>query len=146
MKKKVKKNRKKSNRGKLIKGILENVPAESFDILYSEIEELLRGNSGIYVLYNSDEIYYIGLAKDLKGRLLTHFDRSRHKGKWNKFSVYIIKNIDYLKDLETLLLRIVKPNGNRISGNVPKEARLTEKLKKTISKLRKSIKSIEKVI
>lgn len=139
-----KSNKRISTRGKLLKGVLENIPAESFDILYSELNDVLAGNSGIYVLYKNDKIYYIGLAKDLRGRIIGHFDRSRHKGKWDKFSVYIIKKVDYLKDLETLLLKITNPTGNKISGNVPKEARLTEKFQKVVSKLRRSIKNIEK--
>jgi len=42
--------------------------------------------------------------------------RDRHGGAWDRFSVYLTSNSGHIKPLESLLLRIAKPTGNRVSG------------------------------
>lgn len=124
------KKKRKSLRGMLIKGALERVPSSAFEIFRPEIETIARDASGIYALYKNNKPYYIGLAKNLNGRILSHLERDRHVGKWDKFSIYIIKRVKYLKDLETLLLRVSKPKGNKLKGGIPKNYRLNRKLQK----------------
>src|SRR5580693_2459412 len=54
-------------RGALIKGMTKSLPSEILgDPVFEEkLTELLRGHSGIYVLYKDDSVYYVGLARSL---------------------------------------------------------------------------------
>ncbi len=41
------------------------------------ITEFARGRSGVYALYKGNDLYYVGLAKNLRSRLHGHL-RDRH--------------------------------------------------------------------
>jgi hypothetical protein len=45
--------------------------------------------------------------------------RDRHQRKWDRFSVYLTHNSDAIKSLESLLLRVIYPKGNRVQGKIP---------------------------
>ena len=79
------------------------------------ITEFARGKSGVYALYNNKDLYYVGLAKNLKSRLHGHL-RDRHSEAWDRFSVYLTRGDEHLKELESLVLRIASPKGNRVMG------------------------------
>lgn len=79
------------------------------------IRQMIRRRAGIYALYRRDKLYYIGLAQNLMGRLKTHL-RDRHRGSWDRFSVYLTIHDEHMRELEALLLRIVAPSGNRTKG------------------------------
>jgi hypothetical protein len=79
------------------------------------IKEMIKRRSGIYALYKGQRLYYVGLASNLMGRLKTHL-RDRHNGEWDRFSVYLTLHDDHMRELESLLLRIVGPDGNRQIG------------------------------
>jgi len=123
----------KSVKGSLVKGVLENIPRESFERIADAIEKTMKGESGIYALYKNDRLYYVGLARDLKGRVKKH-TRDKHAGKWNKFSIYTIKKAKYLGDVETIILRIGKPKGNDQLGRIPKLRALQKILVKEAKK------------
>jgi hypothetical protein len=73
-----------------------------------------RGRTGIYVLRKNQDIFYVGLASSLRGRLDDHL-KDHLKGKWDEFDLYILRKgkTKYLKELETLLIRVARPAGNR---------------------------------
>jgi len=100
---------------KLVIGQLEKVSGELFEAYPAAIRALIKGKSGVYALYNRDSLYYVGLASNLMGRLKAHL-RDRHNGKWNRFSVYLTVHDGHMKELESLILRISTPKGNRQSG------------------------------
>ncbi len=106
------------HRGALLKGVLERVPAESFELVARAIKNILHRKSGIYALYKDDRVYYVGLAKRLHGRIRWH-KKDKHSGKWNNFSVFIIEKVRYLKDIETLILHISQHKGNKTKGRIP---------------------------
>ncbi|MEM7814405.1 MAG: GIY-YIG nuclease family protein [Candidatus Aenigmatarchaeota archaeon] len=56
-------------------------------IFEEKLKELMKGYSGIYALYKGDELYYVGLTKNLHGRIRWHL-RDRHAGKWDKFVIF----------------------------------------------------------
>ena len=86
---------------------------------------------GIYVLYKGEEVYYIGLSKSsLRSRIRGHATRDRHKGKWDNFSFFQIGRTKYIKDTESLLLKIYKPRGNKVHGRFKKKYNLALKKKK----------------
>ncbi|MEM5854309.1 MAG: GIY-YIG nuclease family protein [Candidatus Aenigmatarchaeota archaeon] len=113
-------------------------------IFEEKLKELMKGYSGIYALYKRDELYYVGLTKNLHGRIKWHL-RDRHVGKWDKFVIFRIKKIRYLKDIETLIVNIAEPKGNRVRGKVPKDYNLNYILKDLLRKKEKEICELKKI-
>jgi len=112
------KGRKKRRRARgLVVGHLERVSGDVFDKRSGAITELAGNRPGIYALYKNNTLYYVGLARKLrlKGRVKSHL-RDRHAGKWNSFSMYFVRSERYLKDLESLAIRIAYPKGNKARG------------------------------
>lgn len=103
----------------ILEGYLEQVRGDIMDDYRDAIRAIIRGRSGIYALYRRDKLYYVGLATNLMGRVNGHL-RDRHKGLWDKFSVYLTARSDqpHVRELEALLLRILVPKGNRVSGRL----------------------------
>lgn len=109
--------RKKSK--ELVTEYLEKVSGSILEDHYSDvIAKMIRDKSGIYALYKSDKLYYVGLAVNLRRRVIQHL-KDRHKGYWDKFSVYLVRDDDHIKALESLMLRISSPPGNRVKGKLP---------------------------
>lgn len=79
------------------------------------IRDMLRGRSGVYALYRKGKLYYVGLASSMMARLKTHV-KDRHHGRWDRFSVYLTIGDRHMKELESMLLRIVHPRGNKQTG------------------------------
>jgi hypothetical protein len=74
--------------------------------------------NGLYALYKKNgELYYVGRASDLLARLGTH--RSDLHGKnWDKLAIYIIESTLTLHEVESLLIAVSKPPGNRNRGRL----------------------------
>lgn len=102
---------------------LENVSRDALEEYQDVLREQLRGRHGIYALYREGSLHYVGLAKNLRVRLKQHL-RDRHKDDWDRFSVYLTIDNRAIKELETLLLRIVDPDGNRAGGRFVKSQNL----------------------
>ena len=116
-------------RGSLIKGVLENIPSESFEFLEEAINDTMKGEPGIYALYDKKKLYYVGLSINLKERVVKHTN-DRHANKWNNFSIYIFRKKKFIKDVETILLRVIDPPGNTVKGKIKKLTKLQKVLKK----------------
>jgi hypothetical protein len=128
---------------------LENVDREALEEYQDVLREQLRGRHGIYALYRDGSLHYVGLARNLRTRLKQHL-RDRLKDDWDRFSVYLTIDNRAIKELETLLLRIVDPDGNRAVGRFIKSQNLApllirearaqyrEKIKKLAPRRRKS--------
>ena len=101
----------------IIEGHLEKIGSNVFDSYSSVIKELIKGNQGIYALYKKDHLYYVGLASNLKNRINAH-NKDKHQGKWTHFSLYIIRNEEHIKEIESLVLRIAYPKGNSVKGKL----------------------------
>jgi hypothetical protein len=85
---------------------------------------------GIYVLYKKGRVYYIGLStSSMRSRLRSHATRDRHAGKWDTFSLYQVRRGKYIKDIESLLLRVFHPKGNRVSGRFHRKYNVTRRRK-----------------
>lgn len=82
------------------------------------VNEMIKGKAGLYALYNGNDLYYVGLAVNLKRRLKQHL-KDRHTGRWSHFSVYLVTQDGHTKPLESLVLRIASLPGNRVTGNIP---------------------------
>ena len=109
--------RRKIIKGSLIKGMSNNLPSDILTdpIFKKKLRELLRGYAGIYALYGGERLYYVGLARNLHGRVKRHF-KDRHRGKWDHFKIFRIQNVRYLRDIETLMHHIADTEGNMSEG------------------------------
>lgn len=134
---------KKTVKGALLKGVLENVPASAFRVIAESISETMKGKAGIYALYDKDELYYVGLARSLRGRVKKH-TRDKHSGKWDKFSIYVVEKTRYLKDIETITIRITNPKGNSTKGKIPQHHTLRRILQKEIREQTKALHNLKK--
>lgn len=124
----------KSTENVLVSEYLERVGG---DVLASEhfraiVRGMIKGHAGVYALYKNESLYYVGLASNLMGRVNHHL-KDRHAGKWNRFSVYLTSKGEHIKPIESLLLRIINPKGNRVQGRLPGAQDLKKELNRKVS-------------
>lgn len=110
---------------------LENVSSDILEKHPEIIRDYIKGQNGIYALYDEDKLYYVGLATDLRNRLKQHLG-DRHSGLWNRFSLYLTKGDEHLRELESLVLRIASPKGNVLKTRFAGSSNLALDLEKRI--------------
>lgn len=110
---------------------LEGISGTALERYQAIIRDYVRGRHGIYALYRREKLYYVGLASNLRGRLNTHL-KDRHAGRWDRFSVYLTIGDAHLRELESLVLCIVRPQGNRQVGRFAKSENLRTRLARDI--------------
>ena len=98
---------------------LENISRDALEKHQKIIKQYVRRRNGVYALYRKEKLYYVGLAKNLRSRLKSHL-HDRHGSSWDRFSVYLTIGEQHLRELESLILRIVQPKGNKQKGKFPK--------------------------
>lgn len=115
----------------LVDGYLERISVSAFEKYRLEITRLVRSAHGVYALYHGDRLYYVGLARDLRVRVGQHL-RDHHAGRWDRFSLYLVRKVDHIKEIEALLLRIAEPRGNKVRGRLRRAANLEEQLRRMV--------------
>jgi hypothetical protein len=95
----------------LVSQYLENISRQALEKYQDIIRGYARRRPGVYALFRRGRLYYVGLASNLRSRLQMHL-RDRHSGSWDRFSIYLTIGDSHLKELESMILRIVKPQGN----------------------------------
>jgi hypothetical protein len=113
----VRRKTKRRSRRRLLVGFLEDVSGNVLADDPKIIKGMLRRRTGVYALYRRETLYYVGLASNLIWRLRTHL-KDRHKGLWDRFNIYLTRSDEHMRELESLVLRIVRPKGNRVSGKL----------------------------
>ena len=93
----------------------ENISRTAFGKYQALLRAYVRNRHGVYALYKNGRLYYVGLASNLRGRLQTHL-RGPHGDSWDRFSVYLTIGDSHIRELESLILRIVSPRGNKQTG------------------------------
>ncbi len=124
----------KKTKGKIFSEKLESViSALMFKPEYKDIiAKEMKNKHGIYALYNKEKLYYVGLAsKDVLDRLKRHY-KGKHKGKWDRFSIYFTKKKQYVYGLEDAFISVAKPPGN--DNNPLKIPSMEERITKAIKK------------
>lgn len=134
-----------STKGALIKGMSRRLSSEILesDIFADHLRKMMRRYAGIYALYRRRRLYYVGLTKNLLGRIRWHL-KDRHRGKWDSFTIFRIQRVRYLKDIETLLSHVVDTPGNRQKGKVPKDADFNRVLHQVLKEHKRAIRGLEK--
>lgn len=107
------------NKGQLVCQHLENISRTALEKYQTLLKEFVKGRHGVYALYRKGHLYYVGLASNLRNRLKTHL-KDRHAQTWDSFSVYLTINDAHLRELETLILKISFPKGNKQTGKFAK--------------------------
>jgi hypothetical protein len=96
---------------------LEQLSGRVLEDYPESVNNLIRRQSGVYALYRRNKLYYVGLASNLMRRLKQHL-KDRHRGSWDRFSVYLTARSEHMRELESLVLRIVGPTGNAVKGRL----------------------------
>ena len=123
-------------------GVLEKVE-KSFilDDKYAGIrKKVLAKRSGVYALYDKKgNLYYVGKASDLKGRLNQHSKHNKHSGKWERVSIYFTKNENTAVEVEAIALSLLwgwgKPKGNTQKPKVKKDKEMKAWIIKEMGKI-----------
>lgn len=125
-----------SKRAPLVCQHLEHLNRAVLERYQRIIRNYVRNREGVYALYRRGKLYYVGLASDLQWRLKHHL-RDRHSASWDSFSVYLTIGDKHLKELESLLLRVIqpKPEGNHQSGRFANSENLRRRFRKDIKEL-----------
>lgn len=129
----------KIKRGSLIHFALDGIKRESFEVIRAELATVLKHRAGVYALYQNDKLVRVGLGTSIFSRLESHAKSKRYV--WNTASLFIIgdKNLRFLRDLETAIVRIAKPRYNDQKGRVRDEHYLERLLKKSVTLKRKKL-------
>lgn len=120
----------------LVVNRLENVSKDVFKQYYPLITELVGDSPGIYALYDSGELYYVGKSIELRKRVRHHL-RDRHLASWTHFSLYLTRREEYIHEIESLLVRIANPKGNRVVPHGKSSGALLKSLKSKIQQRQK---------
>ncbi len=120
----------------IITRYLESISAKVFkdDYYKNAVTKMIKGCQGVYALYKNDSLYYVGLAIEFKRRIKQHL-KDKHAGKWNKFSLFIIRKEEHIKELESLIVHVAKPKGNGHSGKFKDAENMLPELNRTVDEL-----------
>lgn len=110
---------------------LENISREALEQYQEIVRNYVRRRQGVYALYRRKKLYYVGLASNLRGRLANHL-KDRHGRSWDRFSVYLTIGDKHLRELESLVLHIVRPVGNKQKGKFAKSANIRGRFAKDV--------------
>lgn len=126
----------------LVSQYLEKISRAALEKHQGIIREYVAKRHGVYALYRGNRLYYVGLASNLRNRLRHHL-RDRHGQSWDRFSVYLTIGDSHIKELESLVLRIVSPPGNKTGGTFGKAENLRNQLSQALrQQLRKEVREL----
>jgi hypothetical protein len=115
---------------------LENISGDVLSRYRNVIRDYVKGQHGVYALYQKNRLQYVGLASNLRSRLGHHL-KDRHAGTWDSFSVYLTLTDEHLRELESLVLRIAAPKGNKLAGQFFNSEDLRPRFRRQISEFHK---------
>lgn len=126
----------KRKREALVHQHLERVSRSLLERHQDIVRGIIGRNAGIYALYRRGKLYYVGLASGLSGRLKAHL-RDGHKGRWDQFSIYFTIRDQHIKEIESLLLQIAEPPGNKMGGKPVGSTNLLGSMRRLIKQKQK---------
>ncbi|MBL8515934.1 MAG: DUF2924 domain-containing protein [Betaproteobacteria bacterium] len=120
----------------LVVNRLEMVSKDVFKKYFSQITDLIGSSPGVYALYDDDVLYYVGKSIELRTRVKQHL-KDRHYAAWTHFSLYLVRDAEYIGEMESLLVRIANPKGNRVIPRGKSVGPLVRVLKESIKRRQK---------
>lgn len=126
------------NKNGIVTRYFERISWRVLDKYRPIIKDMIRGHAGIYALYKGDRLYYVGLATNMMNRVNHHL-KDRHRGKWDRFSVYLTDDAEHIRLLEALLLRVInlQGKGNRVKGRLRGAQDLVRPLKRKLDEFQR---------
>jgi hypothetical protein len=125
-----------ARRNPLVCQYIENLSSAALEKYKDIIRDMVGRQHGVYALYKGDKLYYVGLATNLRNRLNHHL-KDRHRGLWDRFSVYLTIESGHIKELESLVIRIAQPKGNKQKGGFARSENLLRKMKRQLRQQQK---------
>jgi len=129
-----------AKRSQLVCQYVENISRTMLEEYQDVIRSYVRQRSGIYALYRRNRLYNVGLARSLLGRLKQHL-KDKHAGSWDHFSVYLTVGTQFMKEIESVLLRVAAPPGNKVKGRFLKADNLLPQLRTDLTRKQKKERS-----
>ena len=120
-----------SRRPKLVTQYLEAISRRALEDHPDLVREFVGRRTGIYALFRRGGLYYAGLATDLRRRLKHHL-KDRHRDSWDAFSVYLTIGDKHLRELESSLIRVTRPPGNKQMGHFSGAENMRRKLQRAL--------------
>ena len=120
----------------LVTQSLEHISKEIFSKYSTLITKLIERSSGVYALYDENELYYVGRAIELRRQVKQHL-KDRHDASWTHFSIFLIANDSHIGEIESLLVRIAKPKGNTVKPKGRDSRKLHKQLENLIKQKHK---------
>jgi hypothetical protein len=121
----------------LVSQYLENISGGALEKYQDTVRDYIRERQGVYALFKHGKLYYVGLAHNLRSRLQAHL-RDHHAGCWDRFSVYLTIGDTHLRELESLVLRIIKPKGNKQKGKFLRAESLRSRFSSDIRRIQQA--------
>jgi len=121
-----------SRKQPLVTQHLEKISRDMLEDYLDIIRGYIKNREGVYALYRRGKLHYVGLASNLMRRLKQHL-KDRHGQSWDRFSIYLTIGDQHMKELESLILRIVNPPGNKVQGKFSKSENLKNKIRRDIN-------------
>jgi hypothetical protein len=115
---------------------LEMVSKDIFRQYFDLITKLIGDSPGVYALYDDNELYYVGKSTDLRNRVKHHL-RDRHGASWTHFSLYLARKEVHIHEIESLIVRISNPKGNRVIPKGKSSGPLLRSLKSMVQQKQK---------
>lgn len=115
---------------------LEMVSKDVFKQYFSQITDLIGDSPGVYALYDDEVLYYVGKSNELRKRVKQHL-RDRHYAGWTHFSLYLMSDEEHIGEMESLLVRIANPKGNRVVPRGKSVGPLVKRLRALIKRRQK---------
>jgi hypothetical protein len=115
----------------LVSGYLEKIPPKILYNYYKEIISLAGRSGGIYALHLGNKLFHVGLSKNLPQQAKLHIKQEK-AGKWNKFSLYLVRADKQLTDMCALIWRIGMPGGGGFLSGFDQATDMTNILKEKI--------------
>jgi len=132
-----KRRKRRAVRNKLVTESLEKISREIFSRYSDTITDLIGDSIGIYALYDGPELYYVGKAIALRNRVKAHL-RDRHFASWTHFSLFLVRRAEHIPEIESLVIRIANPEGNRAIPSRKEGKSLLRKLKVLVKSRQKA--------
>jgi ElaB/YqjD/DUF883 family membrane-anchored ribosome-binding protein len=123
-------------RRSLVVSHLEGISRDALEKYHDIVSDYVKGHEGIYALFRKSRLYYVGLASNLRTRVKQHL-KDKHAESWDRFSVYLTRGESHLKEMESLLIRVSKPPGNKQKAKFVRSEDLKRRFKRDVQRYQK---------
>ena len=123
----------------LVESYVKLWPREIFYIPDPLIQSKLKGSlkdSGVYILYQGFDIFYIGKADNLFKRLHSH--ATKRYRLWNHFSAFLVGQ-NHLAEVEAIMIAATPRTANKSGGKLFKKIDLPPEIQKVLDDNRANV-------